>query len=57
LRKYAKLFIEVPIFGCFGKRFYLLNLRDSLKSSSDYLSRFRSLRIPAKLSIEVPIFG
>ncbi len=49
--------MEVPIRGSFGKRLALLKFSASLKSSSDYFSRFRSLRTNAKLFIEVPMSG
>jgi hypothetical protein len=43
--------------GWLGKWFALLKLSVSLKSSSDYFSRFRLLRTPAKLFIVVPMSG
>ena len=43
--------------GWFGKRLALLKFNASLKSSSDYFSRFRLLRTEAKLFIEVPMLG
>jgi hypothetical protein len=57
LRIPAKLFIEFPIYGWFGKRLALLKFSVSLKSSSDYLSRFRLWRTSAKPFIEVPMSG
>ena len=43
--------------GWFGKRLALLKLRVSLKSSSDYFSRFRLKRTDAKLFIVDPMSG
>jgi hypothetical protein len=57
LRTNAKLFIETPMFGSFGKRFAFLKLRVSLRSSSDYFSRFCLQRTFAKPFIVVPMFG
>jgi hypothetical protein len=43
--------------GSFGKSFAFLKYSASLYSSSDYFSRFRLSRTPAKLFIEVPMSG
>ncbi len=43
--------------GWFGKRLAFLKISASLKSSSDYFSRFRLSRTEAKLFIEVPMSG
>jgi hypothetical protein len=53
----AKLFIDIPMSGCFGNRLAFLKLRVSLKSSSDYFSRFKLKRTDAKLFREVPMPG
>ena len=45
------------MFGWLGKKLALLKFNVSLKSSSDYFSRFRLYRTDAKLFIEVPMAG
>jgi hypothetical protein len=49
--------MEVPMSGWLGKRLALRKIKDSLKSSSDYFSRFRLKRTDAKLPMEVPMSG
>jgi hypothetical protein len=49
--------MEVPMPGSFGKRLAFLKFSVSLKSSSDYFSRFRLLRTTAKPFIESPMSG
>ncbi len=47
----------MPMSGLLGKSLVLLKISASLKSSSDYFSRFRLWRTYAKLFIEVPMPG
>ncbi len=47
----------VPMSGWLGKRWAFWKFKVSLKSSSDYLSRFRLLRTEAKFPIDVPMSG